>query len=301
MDRHKSLIIHHGSRLQFKLPALPVPVGADVGGFLLGETGRRRRFSRQPREDGHSFPVIRIFTTRCCQIWHTGGGKKKTADSLNLPRSAGGREKRRSLGGVSSQRWGVAVTLPPCWLLSELWRCNKYSCMWTCFSLQFTGRTRLTLNVNSCNIGVLLKVKTAKKLQHQLYFRCLIVFFTDASAVWTEIFITFCLLLFKPLTVDSCGLIFVSCFFFAKGRVIFLSGYCLFFCNYLCGLIFWSYAKKLLNILKVTMWLNVRLFLTPYVNKCCSIMASSQVGLITSSQLYFIKIKATRSQQDWRV
>lgn len=42
-----------------------------------------------------------------------------------------------------------------------------------------------------------------------------LIFLTYVSAVWTEIFITFCLLHLQPLTVDSCGLLFFSCFLFS--------------------------------------------------------------------------------------
>lgn len=135
------------------------------------------------------FFAIHIFTTRCCQIWHTG---RKTTDSLNLLQSVDGtwKEKRVTTSPLKLKE----ASRSQCHLLAVVrtlrtrntaknFRFTWFQFLSNVFLHVFLSSvhlrdTRLTLNITArvwvyfCNSN-----QTVQIIRHQLDFRCLIVFF----------------------------------------------------------------------------------------------------------------------------
>lgn len=159
---------------------------------------------------------MHISTTRGRQILHAG---RKMTDSLNLLQSVDGRGIRRdplvpegNSGAEGNDRSAL------CWTLPELsihfdQTCKVASPARITHTFLSSGRLRHSFDLK-CNWYQRSfhqnPTKNTRCASDALEFW----FLGDVSAVWTEIFITFCLLHLQPLTVDSCGPSFFYVFFF---------------------------------------------------------------------------------------
>lgn len=126
---------------------------------------------------------------------------------------------QRSSVVPSSRR--VAVRRPhrsaPCWTVPQLSEkrnttihfdqiCKVPAPVRHMNTLLSSGRLRRSFDLK-CNWYQRHFQASPTKTTHCSLDALLFCFLTYVSAVWTEIFITFCLLHLQPLTVDSCGLL----------------------------------------------------------------------------------------------